>query len=56
MASHRSDWVPGGRYGTHDKYTEGHEQIFGEQDIFKNLSDKEGSNAASMGADQKDSE
>jgi len=38
---HVSDWKPGGRIGTHDIYTKNHESIFGKQDIFKNLSQKD---------------
>ncbi len=41
IQSHRPDWVPGGRIGTHGKYTDGHERTFGEQDIFKNLAEEE---------------
>ncbi len=50
IQSHRGDWVPGGRVGTHKPYTEGHERTFGEQDIFKNL--KEEDNDESQRTDQ----
>ncbi len=37
IQSHRGDWVPGGRYGTQDKYAEGYRKTFGDRGIFKNL-------------------
>lgn len=42
MASHVTDWFPGGRYGTQEAYGEGWERTFGkkDEDIFKNLDNK----------------
>ncbi|MCK5615372.1 hypothetical protein KAR91_76620 [Candidatus Pacearchaeota archaeon] len=51
IQSHRPDWVPGGRIGTHGKYTDGHERTFGEQDIFKNLAE-EGENYVGVATDR----
>ncbi len=52
IQSHRGDWVPGGREGTHENYTEGHERTFGEQDIFKNLAKEEGENYVGVATDR----
>ncbi len=52
IQSHRPDWVPGGRIGTHEKYTEGHERTFGEQDIFKNLAKGSGDKYVGVATDR----